>query len=172
MMTDKPTPPFNLRGTPVELSDIREGRVLTVSWQPRAQYAWDTGVAIGRYLAELKNGRILGVHCRNCHRTVVPPRVFCELCWKPMDEWAQVQDTGMVNTFSLAQVSWDMQRLEQPEIPAVIDLDGTHPICGIMHRLGEVDPQVVHTGMRVQAVWKPPQEREGSITDIRYFKPI
>jgi uncharacterized OB-fold protein len=27
-------------------------------------------------------------------------------------------------------------------------------------------------GMRVQAVWKPPEEREGSVTDILYFKPI
>jgi len=171
-MTDQPTPPLNLRGTPLELSDIREGRILTVAWAPRARYAWDTGVAIGRYLAELKNGRIMGVHCRRCHRTVVPPRVFCELCWKPMDEWVPLQDTGTVNTFSLAHVSWDVQRLAQPEIPAVIDLDGTHPACGIMHKLGEVEPQAVRTGLRVQAVWKPPEEREGAITDILYFKPV
>jgi uncharacterized OB-fold protein len=26
--------------------------------------------------------------------------------------------------------------------------------------------------MRVQAVWKPPEEREGAITDILYFKPL
>jgi uncharacterized OB-fold protein len=43
---------------------------------------------------------------------------------------------------------------------------------GIMHLLGEVDPQKVKIGMRVQAVWKPPKEREGAITDILYFKPI
>lgn len=171
-MNELPTPPFNPRGTPVELNDIREGRILTVAWDPRAEYAWDTGVAIGRYLAELKNGRILGVHCRNCRRTVVPPRVFCELCFRPMDEWVPLQDTGTVNTFSLAHVSWDVRRLEQPEIPAVIDLDGTHPPCGILHLLGEVDPQAVHTGMRVRAVWKPPHEREGAITDILYFKPL
>jgi len=24
----------------------------------------------------------------------------------------------------------------------------------------------------VKAVWKPPEEREGAITDIKYFKPI
>jgi hypothetical protein len=27
-------------------------------------------------------------------------------------------------------------------------------------------------GMRVKAVWKPEQEREGAITDIRHWKPI
>jgi len=26
--------------------------------------------------------------------------------------------------------------------------------------------------MRVKAVWKPPEQREGAITDIKYFKPI
>jgi uncharacterized OB-fold protein len=31
---------------------------------------------------------------------------------------------------------------------------------------------VVKIGMRVQAVWKPENEREGAITDILYFKPI
>ena len=42
---------------------------------------------------------------------------------------------------------------------------------GIMHVLGEVDPQEVKIGMRVKAVWKPPKERSGAITDIKYFKP-
>ena len=65
-----------------------------------------------------------------------------------------------------------MQYLTDPEIPAVIDIDGTSPAVGIMHKLGEVDPQAVRIGMRVQAVWKPPEEREGSILDIKYFKPL
>jgi uncharacterized OB-fold protein len=38
--------------------------------------------------------------------------------------------------------------------------------------LDEVDPEQVHIGMRVKAVWKPPEEREGSVTDILYFKPF
>jgi uncharacterized OB-fold protein len=29
----------------------------------------------------------------------------------------------------------------------------------------------VRIGMRVQAAWKPPEKREGSILDIRYFRP-
>jgi len=59
-----------------------------------------------------------------------------------------------------------------------IQLDGaatleSGPIMGgIMHLLGEVDPQEVHIGMRVQAVWKAPEDRAGAITDILYFKPI
>jgi len=159
-------------GTPLSSADFKEGRVLTVPWTPRAEYAWDAGVAIGRYLAELKNGRLIGTRCDACGRTVIPPRAFCEWCFRPMDGFVPLQDTGTVNTFSLCYVTWDVKPLEEPIIPAVIEIDGASKGCGIMHLLGEVDPQEVKIGMRVQAVWKPPEEREGAITDIRYFKPM
>ena len=151
-------------------SDFRDENVLFNEWNPNAQYAWDAGVAIGRYLAELKEGRLVGVHCKKCDRTVIPPRNFCEWCFRPMDDWVPLPDTGTVNTFSLCYVTWDMKVLTDPEIPAVIDIDGTSPPVGIMHKLGEVDPKTVRIGMQVQAVWKPPEEREGSILDIKYFK--
>ena len=153
-------------------SDFREKKVLFNEWNPNAQYAWDAGVAIGRYLEELKEGRLFGVHCRKCNRTVIPPRTSCEWCFRPMDDWVRLPDTGTVNTFSLCYVTWDMRTLDDPEIPAVIDIDGTSPPVGIMHKLGGVDPKAVTIGMKVQAVWKPPEEREGSILDIEYFKPL
>lgn len=159
-------------GVGLRESDFRDKKVLFTEWDPNARYAWDAGVAIGRYLSELKEGRLIGVRCNHCRRTVIPPRVFCEWCFRPMDEWVYLPDTGTVNTFSLCYVTWDMRELSEPEIPAVIDIDGTRPSVGIMHKLGEVDPQAVKIGMRVQAVWKPPEERTGSILDIRYFRPI
>ena len=153
-------------------SDFEEKKVLFTEWTPNAQYAWDAGVAISRYLQELKQGRLIGVHCRKCRHTVIPPRNFCEWCFRPMDDWVYLPDTGTVNTFSLCYVTWDMQYLTDPELPAVIDIDGTRPSGGIMHKLGEVEPKAIEIGMKVQAVWKPPEEREGSILDIKYFKPV
>ncbi len=153
-------------------SDFREKRVIFNEWTPNAKYAWDAGVAIGRYLAELKNGRLIGRRCHRCRRTMIPPRMFCEHCFRPSDEWAYVKDTGAVNTFSLCYVSWDVRPLKRPEIPAVIEIDGATPGTGIMHVLGNVKPKDVHVGMKVRAVWRPPAERTGSITDIAYFEPI
>jgi len=89
-----------------------------------------------------------------------------------MDEFVPLQDSGTVNTFSLCYVTWDVQRIKEPEIPAVIDIDGASSMHGIMHMLGEIDPKEVKIGMHVKAVWKPIEERQGSITDILYFKPI
>lgn len=166
---------YEIRGTPLRSSDIKKGKVLTTSWEPNLEYAWDNGVAIGRYLEEMKAGRIIGRVCHKCHRVMIPPRMFCELCFRPTDEWVPLKDTGTVNTFSIVYVNWDASRRgkdEPPLIPAVIEIDGASRGMGIMHMLGEVDPEDVRVGMKVKAVWKAPEEREGAITDILYFKPI
>jgi uncharacterized OB-fold protein len=165
---DLPTLP----GTPLRDSDIREGRVLTERWDPDLRYAWDTGIAISRYLQGLKEGKLLGSFCSTCERLVVPPRIVCEQCFRPMREYLPVKDTGTVNTFSISHVAWNAQPIQTPDIPAVIDLDGASPGIGILHKLGEVDPNAVQTGLRVEAVWEPARKRKGAITDIRYFRPL
>lgn len=159
-------------GTPLSEKDFEAGKVLFRYDQLDGQYAWDTGIAIGEYLAGLKRGVILGVRCRRCRKTVVPPRLVCEWCYRPMEEYVPLQDTGTVNTFSLCYVTWDVRRIPEPEIPAVIEIDGASPLHGIMHKLGEVDPKQVKIGMRVEAVWKPAEDREGAITDILHFRPL
>ena len=118
---------YELGGTPLKSADIKKGKVLSTSWQPNLAYAWDDGVAIGRYLAELKNGKIMARVCHRCHRIMLPPRMFCELCFRPTDEWVTLKDTGTVNTFSIVYVNWDASRRgkdEPPLIPAVIEIDG------------------------------------------------
>ncbi|MBN1148854.1 MAG: Zn-ribbon domain-containing OB-fold protein [Anaerolineales bacterium] len=161
-----------LPGTPLHEKDFEQGKILFNYDELRGDFAWDTGVAIGRYLAGFKQGQILGARCSVCRKVVVPPRTVCEWCFRPMDEYVPLQDTGVVNTFSICYVTWDVRRVQEPEIPAVIEIDGASPLHGIMHLLGEVDPQKVRIGMRVKAVWKPPEERQGAVTDILYFKPL
>jgi uncharacterized protein len=165
---------FKLGGTHLKQSDIDSGKVLSLSLAPELEYAWDDGVAIGRYRDELKNGKIVARKCNKCDRVMIPPRMFCELCWRPTDEWVYCKDTGTVNTFSLCHVNWDASRIPEGEplhLPAVIHVDGASPGTGILHLLGEVDPESIKIGMKVKAVWKKPGERQGSITDILYFKP-
>jgi uncharacterized OB-fold protein len=162
----------NFPGTPLSEDDFASGKVLYIHDQLRGDFAWDTGIAIGRYLAALKQGYLLGARCATCRKVVIPPRLVCEWCFRPMQAFVPLQDTGRVNTFSLCYVTWDVQRVHEPEIPAVIEIDGASPLHGIMHKLGEVDPRQVRVGMHVKAVWKSNQERSGAITDILYFKPI
>jgi len=162
------TPPYATGGHPLSDAGFRSA-VGAVDHRLGARYAWDAGVAVGRFLDGLRAGRILGRECRRCERILVPPRMFCEQCFRETDAWIEVEHTGTVQTYSICHVSWDMQPLDPPEIPAVIAVDGSDG--GFLHMLGEVDPDEVRIGMEVEAVWKPVGERIGSILDIAHFRP-
>lgn len=157
--------------TSLSEDDFTQNRFLHFHDELDAQFAWDTGIAIGAFLSGLRDGIILGAKCHQCHRIIVPPRIVCEWCFRPIQDFFPLKDTGVVNTFSLCYVTWDVKRISEPEIPAVIEIDGASKLHGILHKLGEISPQDVHIGMKVQAVWKPVEQRTGSITDIRYFRP-
>lgn len=163
--------------TKISIQDIMEKKILSVKWEPNLKYAWDNGPAIGRYLAELKNGRIIAKKCAKCHRILIPPRMFCELCFIPTGEWVYLQDSGRVNTWVISYIDWKASGLDikggiRPFTPAVIEIDGASRGMGILHLLDEIDPWKIHRGMKVKAIWKAPEERIGAITDIKYFKPI
>lgn len=159
-------------GTPLSGRDFYRGGVITWDDQYEVEYDWDSGVAISAYLDGLKEGKLLASYSPGSDRTVVPPRTFDELSWTPIDDLRELPGTGTVNTFSLCMVNWDATRRDEPLMPAVIELDGASPGQGILHMLDEVDPDDIEIGMKVEAVWKPAQQREGAITDIRYFRPV
>lgn len=158
-------------GVVLHEADIREKKVLWTEWHPKFEYAYDCGIGYGRYFAELKKGRIVGTKCKRCGRILLPARYFCEWCWRPTDEWVYLEDTGTVNTFSICYTDWLARRIKEPELPAMIEVDGSGGVA-IMSKLGEVDPKDIRIGMRVKAVWKPEGERIGAITDIKYWKPL
>jgi len=127
------------------------------------------GLAGEKFFRAIKdNGQILGTHCPNCDQTYVPATVFCERCLAQLDEWVDVGTTGEVVTYTFLHVNLDGSPRQDPEIIAFVRFaDG-----GLVHRLGEVDPEKAEFGMMVQAVFKPAAERVGSILDIDHFKPV
>lgn len=127
------------------------------------------GLAGEKFFRAIKdNERILGTHCPNCDQTYVPATVFCERCLSQLDEWVDVGTTGEVVTYTFLHVNLDGSPRQDPEIVAFVRFaDG-----GLVHRLGEVDPEKVDFGMMVEAVFKPATDRVGSILDIDHFKPV
>ena len=100
----------------------------------------------------------------------MPPRIYCERCFEKLEEWIDVGTKGTVHTFAVAYVDVDGSKLKQPTIYAMIKINGTNG--GLVHRISEANPKDVKIGMQVEAVFKPEEEREGSINDIKYFKPV
>ena len=161
-----------LAGTAISQRDFENNVFSTTRGDPKAFYQWDTGLGIGRFLQGLKEGKIWGTQCKTCNRTVVPPRVFCELCFGSDIEWHELHHTGIINTFSICYVNWDAAIIKEPHTPGVIEIDGASPGCGILHMINEVDPKAIKIGMKVEAIWKDKKDRKGDITDIKYWKPI
>ena len=80
----------------------------------------------------------------------------------------ELSDQGTVLTYTVCSQPNPVQPSKTPLTYAVIQLDGADN--GMVHMLGEVEPEAISIGMRVQAVFK--EERTGNILDIEYFKPL
>jgi len=148
------------------------GKVTAVRSRPEAKYAWSAGEAMSRFLEELQAGRFIARACDGCSRVLFPPRMFCEECFRPTDRWTYVRDTGTIETYSVSYIDTDAKRIEEPIFVGVVSLDGASPKMGLMHYFGEMTKEEIRIGMRVKAVWRPPEERKGSVLDIAYFRPL
>jgi len=76
----------------------------------------------------------------------------------------------VVHTFTVSHVDLDGNRLREPLVVALVKFAGIHG--GLVHRLGEVEPEEVSINMPLEVVLKPKAKRIGSILDIKYFRPI
>ena len=134
-------------------------------------YAYTLGIAGERFFKELKeNGRIMGSKCRKCGKIYVPPKLYCEECFEKIEEWVYVGTKGKIYTYTVVYLDEHGKKLEKPTIYALIKFNGAYG--GLIHKIGEVKPEEVKIGILVEAVFKPQTEREGTINDIKYFKPI
>jgi uncharacterized OB-fold protein len=132
-----------------------------------AQYVYTSGVAGDKFFKALKKGKLLATTCGKCGRVYLPPRMYCEDCFCQLEEWVEIPNKGIVDTFTVVHVDRDENSLESPEVWAFIRIEGTDG--GFVHKV-HVQPESVTIGMPVKAVFKKEKEREGRITDILYFE--
>jgi uncharacterized OB-fold protein len=134
-----------------------------------ASYLYSTGIAGERFFTTLRDkGKIMGATCPQCKKTIIPPRMYCEVCFSEMGDWMDVGKVGKVDTFSVAQVDINGEPLEEPMVYGLIrfsKVDG-----GLVHIIA-AKPEKVKIGMRVKARLRPKKERTGSILDIESFIP-
>ncbi len=131
------------------------------------------GLAGERFFRAIKDeGKIMGTYCAACDVHYVPARLYCEQCFAHLDDeaWFDAGARGHVHTFTVLHVGLDGAPLAEPRVLALVEIGETDG--GIVHDLGEVDPDEVFFGMPVEAVFKPLAERSGSISDILYFRPV
>jgi len=111
----------------------------------------------------------MATRCPQCRILYLPPRLYCEQCFSELTEWEQVRNHGHVHSFTVLHLDLDGKPLPEPQIYAVVQLEGTHG--GLIHRLGQVRPDAAQIGMAVEALFREKRQRTGSILDIEYFRP-
>jgi uncharacterized protein len=114
-----------------------------------------------RFVEALVEGRIVGQRCPQCQRVYVPAKGYCPLCVVLLDagDDLEVSDQGVVTGFTIvAPVKYYGQTKTEPFVYASVLLDGASGTLGGQNVTG-VRSDEVRAGMRVRAVWKPPEER-------------
>jgi len=139
------------------------------------------GKYISIFLTKIRDeGKIVADKCPIDGRIVLPPRIVCafdkvEIEDKP-ENWLELSDKGTVT---------DCIGIDDREVDAItgefvgtpnpilfIRLDGGDEWTILGHIAEEMDAGKYPPGARVQAVWKPKNERQGKMSDIKFFRLI
>ncbi|MFC1893078.1 Zn-ribbon domain-containing OB-fold protein [Chloroflexota bacterium] len=149
----------------------------------RARFQMAAGHYLSRFYTRLKErGEIWAVKCPKCNRTIIPPRIVCGFCKVKIEDteenWLKLSDKGtvlqrfVITDHEINRVTKEPVGDDNPN--TFILLDGGDEFAIIGHLLEEgIDIDKVETGKtRVQAVWRPKEERVGKMRDIKYFQVI
>lgn len=135
----------------------------------RLDYAMNPGRAMTRYLTSLAAGKLVGQRCPSCEKVYIPPRGSCPTCAVPTEEEVELAQRGAVTSFCIVRVPYPGQQIRPPYVSASILLDGAD--IPFYHLIQEMPAEDVRMGLRVEAVWAPPEERGPTAESIRYFRP-
>ncbi len=133
------------------------------------RYSYSAGPVRSKFLIYLRDHqKILGTRCPACGRVYVPARSTCLKCFENIDEWVEVGNEGILESYTIVYKPEPIHIAQTPFALGIIKLDGAD--TGMVHRLEETDFEKIRIGMRVRAVFS--EERKGDIRDIKYFKRV
>lgn len=134
-------------------------------------YKWAVGTTGSFFLTQLRDhARLWGSRCPDCDKVFIPPRKNCPQCVTVDTSWVELKPRGVLETFTVIHFREPaLQPMEPPYIYGIVKIDGAD--TGLTHLLGEVEPEKVKSGMRLEAVFKEKDQRKGEITDLLYFRP-
>jgi uncharacterized OB-fold protein len=129
-------------------------------------YTRSTGPVLGRFLAGLRDGRVVGGRTSD-GTVVVPPPEYDPVTHEQLTDFVEVADTGTVTSWTWVPEPVKGQPFDRPFAFALVTLDGAD--APFLHALDVTSPDDVQTGMRVKIRWR--EARVGDITDIVSFVP-
>jgi uncharacterized protein len=135
-------------------------------------YHYTVGKFATSFFESLREQRILGCKCSSCQRVSVPPKSFCEYCFKPVTELVEVGHNGSIEAVTVVTAPF----AGSPPVPyvvAYVKLEGaTSSIANYVHGIELGDDFIIPASIQVEApvhvVFGPVPE--GRVTDF-WFEP-
>jgi hypothetical protein len=137
----------------------------------QADYLYTSGVAADRLFKHLKkNDSFLASKCPRCNKVYFPPRLYCEDCFCEIsdNEWFEVPSAGTIRLHTTVMIDTYEEKLDEPKVVGLIDIDKTDGALLGLIKTKNLDEDLI--GLKVEAVLRPKNKREGTIKDILYFK--
>ncbi len=88
------------------------------------RYDYALGEVAGRFMAGLKQGKILATRCSKSALTYLPPRSYCERSFEKCDSWVEAAHEGVIEASTIVVRGFEGKR-KPPVAIAFVRLDGT-----------------------------------------------
>ena len=156
----------------VDAVAFNRSQAVRIEQQITLRYRFAAGHYATKFFTALREeGKVFG--SRDAEGNVmVPPRPVCGLSGLPMDEWVEVGPDGELAGCTIVYVPFiDPMTGAQRPVPygfGLVRFRGAD--TSIYHLIDATDPTQIGVGKRVEAVFKPREERTGSLADIRHFR--
>lgn len=101
---------------------------------------------------ELKNGRLVGLKCKNCDTVIFPPKSYCTECGGTELEKVEMTKSGILKSFTVIRVA--PEGFTPPYIVALVELPEGPRVMGNL----DYDPEQVDfslIGKKVKIGWSP-----------------
>jgi uncharacterized protein len=149
-----------------------------------AKWVDPAGYFVNRLFLRMRDkGELWAVKCPQCGAVWFPPEPVCGKCKIEIkDEEKNWLKLGNQGTLLLAYHVTGSR--EQDPITGwhpdgqvfgplgFVRPDGGNEYTLLVHAIDEPDVNKLKPGMRVEAVWKPQAERNGSMQDIKFFRVV
>lgn len=137
------------------------------SWNVKYRWQFEAD-ALKKFLAGLKDKKIIGTKCHSCGRVYAPPVPRCGKCFEELEEIVEVKPQAKVMMYTAIFNSITGQPLEAPKITGMIQFEGAD--SWLLANILGIKPENMKVGLPVRVVWAP--ETKGELSDIQHFEPI
>jgi uncharacterized OB-fold protein len=147
--------------------DVEAVEVLS---EVKRAYNYQPGLALSGFLRSLSKRRVQGGRCPACGGVYVPPHSTCPACRRGPMIPVEMAGRGVITSYTVVHTPFQGMAIDLPFVCAWIRLDGAS--VPFAHLLGEVPPDEVEVGARVEAVWALDEPLLPTWESIRYFRPL